>query len=95
MRKPRAGRIDIAQRLIKQLVLVAPTDHGIEVVKALKAEEARTLRVCSTRLRREASKIRARDVDVVLQIIQREKANLLDHFADKFLHEAQELEKAQ
>jgi hypothetical protein len=90
MSKPRQGRIDIAQNLIKALELAAPMNYGIEVVKALKAEEARTLRVCSVQLRKEASKVRAKEPAFVAD---RAAAAALEHFADKFLHEAQALEK--
>lgn len=93
MRKPRAGRINIAQNLIKALTLTAPMNHGIEVVKALKAEEARTLRVVSTRLRKEASKLRAQITGLSVHP-ERAVPNALDNWADKFLHEAQALEKA-
>lgn len=90
MRKPRVGRVTIGQSLIRALRNEPGIEHPRLVVKALKAEEARTLRVCSVRLRTAANKLRRKAGSDTYDL---SKANVLDHHADEFLHEAQALEK--
>lgn len=87
MSKPRAGRINIAQKLLRHLDLQVPASTQA-VIKALKEEEARTLRICSLVLRKAAKHREGATSD-----LRRGEANVLHEYADKFLHEAQALEK--